>query len=159
MLILTTNAHPAGSQVPPWSGPLVLLVLPGSGLDRAAIEALNETFIILEFLQAPAGMAPLLADVAGWLGHLMRRLDGPLLFLDQPPGAGLLTTHAARGKDRPEEIAAEVGPDGSLCLLRMGEMVASSPLLPGFFRFLDGRAVDDALFVDLLTHAFASEST
>ena len=41
-------------------------------------------------------------------------------------------------------------------MLRLGEMVASSPLLPGFFGFLNGRKVTDGLFVDLLTHAFPS---
>ena len=145
--------------VPLWSGPLVLVVLPGSGFGRAAIETLNESYIILEFLQPPAGIAPLLADVAGWLGHLLRRIDGPLLFLDQPLDAELLATEAARGTDQPEEIHAALDAEGRLTLLRLGEMVASSPLLPGFFGFLDGRSIDDAQFVDLLNHAFARENT
>ena len=162
MLILTTNACRPGSEapmVPHWSGPLVLVVLPGSGLDRTAIELLNETFIILELLQLPSATAPLLADVVGWLGHLLRRVDGPVLFLDQPLDPEALAAEATRGKHQPEAIRAELTPDGRLTLLRLGEMVASSPLLPGFFRFLDGRAIDDARLVDLLTHAFASEST
>ena len=162
MLILTTNAYRPGSQaamVPPWSGPSLLVVLPGSGLDRTAIDALNQTFIILEFLQPPSGVAPLLADVVGWLGHHLRRVEGPVLFLDLPMDPEIVAAQAAQGMDQPEAIHAELDPDGKLTLLRLGEMVASSPLLPGFFRFLDGRAINDALFVDLLTHAFATEST
>jgi hypothetical protein len=162
MLILTTNAcrpDPQAITVPLWSGPLVLVVLPGSGLGKATIEALNERFIILEFLQPPAGAAALFADIAGWLGHLLRRLDGPLLFLDQPLDTERLAAEAVLGADQPEQIRAELDAQGRLTLLRLGEMVASSPLLPGFFGFLEGRTVDDTLFVDLLTHAFASEST
>ena len=159
MLIMTTNAFLSSSQTPMvsnWSGPLVLVVLPGSGIDRTAIEALNETFIILDFLQPPAGAAPLLADVVRWLGHLLRLCDGPVLFLDRPLDAEMLSTEAARGMEQPERIQAELDQQGRLTLLRLGEMVASSPLLPGFFGFLNGRAVNDALFVDLLTHAFSS---
>ena len=159
MLIMTTNALLSSSQTPMvsnWSGPLVLVVLPGSGIDRTAIEALNETFIILDFLQPSAGAAPLLADVVRWLGHLLRLCDGPVLFLDRPLDAEMLSTEAARGMEQPERIHAELDQQGRLTLLRLGEMVASSPLLPGFFGFLNGRAVNDALFVDLLTHAFSS---
>lgn len=162
MLILTTDCYRPGSEapmVPHWSGSLVLVVLPGSGLDKTAIETLNETFIILEFLQTPTGVAPLLADVVGWLGHLLRRVNGPVLFLDQLPDPELVASEAARGMAKPEEIRAELNADGRLTLLRMGELVASSPLLPAFFRILDGRSINDALFVDLLTHAFESEST
>ena len=159
MLIMTTNVFLSSSQMPlvsNWSGPLVLVVLPGSGIDRTAIEALNQTFVILDFLQPPAGAARLFADVVGWLGHLLRQRVGPVLFLDRPLDAEILSTEAARGMEQPERIHAELDQQGRLTLLRLGEMVASSPLLPGLFDFLNRRTVNDALFVDLLTHAFPS---
>lgn len=157
MLILTTNAWLPGPEAPPvpeWPGPHVLIVLPGSGLGRARVEALNQTFIIVELLQPPAGAAAVLGDVMGWLGHLWRAVDGPVLWLDRPLDPEALAEAAAQGRANPHEIRAELTGEGRLTLLRFGEMVAGSPLLPGFFGFLKGRTVTDAVFVDLLTHAF-----
>lgn len=158
MLILTTNALMSGVRdnvLPDWPGQRVLVVLPGSGFDRGAIEALNARFIVLEWLEEPVGASVVLRDVVGWLGARLRQDDGPLLYLDRPFDAvanpAQLHLHA---------VQAEYAPDGQLLQLVLGEMVAGSPLLPEFFRMLDrrlyeGQAIDDALTVELLTDIFS----
>lgn len=161
MLILTTNALVTGvgdTFLSEWPGMHVLVVLPGSGLDRAEMDGLNGRFILLEWLEEPADAAMLLRDVVGWLGPRLRQEDGPLLYLNRPfdmedeafdpiqvPGHAVQAEHAA---------------DGLLLRLVLGEMVATSTLLPGFFRMLDGRlceghAIDDVLTVELLMDTFA----
>lgn len=165
MLILTTNALVPGLEetaLPDWPGLRVLVVLPGSGLDRAAINALNDRFILLEWLEDPATVSVVMRDIAGWLGPRLRRDDGPLLYLDRP------FDPVAEASDPAQVplhgVQAEHAPDGRLLRLVLGEMVAASPLLPGFFRMLDGRlcdgqAIDDALMVELLADTFAWGTT
>lgn len=158
MLILTTNAlmPGVGSYVlTDWPGQRVLVVLPGSGFGRAAIEALNASFIVLEWLEEPMGVSVVLRDVVGWLGTRLLQDDGPLLYLDQPYDAVVDPAQVP-----PHAVQAEHAADGQLVRLVLGEMVAASPLLPGFFRMLDGHycqghAIDDTLMVELLTDTFA----
>jgi len=158
MLILTTNALVQGVEdnpLPDWPGLRVLVVLPGSGLDRTAIKALNETHIVVEWLQPPANMAAFLCDAAGWLeGRLIEEME-PLLCLDQPVDPQTIADTAALVL--PNAILSSFDADGRLVRLVLGEMIASSPLLPDFLRVVAGRGLDDALFVDLLTDAFTWE--
>lgn len=140
--------------LPDWPGLRVLVVLPNSGFDRAAIDALNASFIVFEWLEEPVGALAVLRDVVGWLGTRLHQDDGPLLYLHRPFDAVVdpaqVPLHA---------VQAEHAPNGLLLQLVLGEMVAASPLLPGFFRMLDGRlcegqAIDDPLTVELLSDTF-----
>lgn len=161
MLILTTNALAPGVGdilLPEWPGLQVLVVLPGAGLDRRAMDGLNDRFILLEWLEEPTSAALVLRDVVGWLGPRLRQEDGPLLYLDRPFDV------AAEAFDPAQvplhAVDAEHAADGRLLRLVLGEMVAASPLLAGFFRMLEGRlcegqAIDDALMVDLLADTLA----
>lgn len=161
MLILTTNVLVPGvgdTVLPEWPGLHVLVVLPGSGLDRAAMDGLNNRFILLEWLEQPAAAALVLRDVVGWLGPRLRQEDGPLLYLDRPFD---VATEASDPAQVPlHAVDGEYAADGRLLRLVLGEMVAASPLLPGFFRMLEGRlcegqVIDDALMVDLLADTLA----
>lgn len=132
----------------------MLIVLPGSGLSRNALRRLNDDFIIIEHLQPVAGVADLLLDVMRWFPSLLAEAEYPLLYLDRPVDADFLAEQANLGRRHAHEVLSELT-GGRLTMLRLGEMVATSPLLPEFFAFLQGRSLDDATFVDLLDNAFS----
>ena len=153
MLVLTSDVLPKNTRTitfPEWCGEHVLVVLPGSGLDRSTIEALNRDCIIIEWLQPPVSNAAVLNDVAGWLEDRLRRAVGPLLFMSQPHDG------ATRPADvSPHAVKAQITADGRLSRLVLGEMVATSPLLPPFLRTIVERKVSDTLFVELLAEPFS----
>ncbi|GAW37228.1 hypothetical protein RA2_04304 [Roseovarius sp. A-2] len=155
MLVMTTNALEAGTIAPPfpsWPGLHVLIVLPGSECDRQALEALNDRFIIIEWLQEPADATVLLCDVIGWLERRLDEDEGPLLYIDHPLGKAV-------EPDDPDQIPplavdATFDPDANINRLVLGEMIATSPLLPDLFRKLDGRPANDTQFTEILTDLF-----
>jgi hypothetical protein len=155
MLVMTTNALEAGTIAPPfpsWPGLHVLIVLPGSECDRQALERLNDRFIVIEWLQEPDDATVLLCDVIGWMERQLDEDEGPLLYVDQPLGKTV-------EPDDPEQIPplavdATFDPDGKINRLILGEMIATSPLLPDLFRKLDGRAANDTQFTKILTDLF-----
>lgn len=155
MLILTTNALIPGSgadPLPDWPGLRVLLVLPGSGLNRAAIEALNEAYVIVEWLQSPANMVDLLCDAAGWLENRLIQGEGPLLCLDQPVDA--MSVAIASHEVQSNAVQADFDTEGRMVQLVLGEMIATSPLLPAFLRMVGKRAIEDVVFIELLNDVF-----
>lgn len=157
MLVMTSNSLPSVRDISPpmdWHGARVLALHPPSGLDQAQIHALEQDYFVIEFLDQTPGAAAVLGDVARWLGHLLQGLEGPLLYINAPMDAFDLELQVAEAKASPDRIRADLSDDGQLKLLRLGEIVATSPLLPEFFRMIAGRAMTDGLFVDLLTEAF-----
>lgn len=137
-----------------WPGPKVLLILPGSFLQRKQIGQLNKDFIIIEHLQPPGSVAEMLCDMAGWLDIQLRQADWPLLFLGRPFDPGDLADQEKTCRTAVHGIKAEFSPDGQLTMLQLGEMVATNPLFPEFFRHLGHRSIDDATCVELLRTTF-----
>ena len=157
MIIVTTNGFDAESgptAFSVWPGPKILIILPGSGLTRGKIEHLNEDFIILEYLQKPANTASVLCDVTGWMGLTLEQADWPLLYLDRPFDSDLLSEQAELGRKQVHALETRLSEDGRIVMIRLGEMIATSPLLPEFFRLLRNRTVEDGAFGDLLAAAF-----
>ncbi|TDK50899.1 hypothetical protein [Antarcticimicrobium luteum] len=162
MLIVTTDAlpgdlnHSVGDlpEKTSWRGLKALVILPDAGVSRDTAETLSKDFFIIEHLQRPAGSSDILCDALGWLRMAWRQADGPLLYLDRPFDAAELEAQADRGWTRVHDVEADLSADGRLGLLRLGRMVATSPLLPEFIEFMTGRAVGDAMFVDLLRDTF-----
>lgn len=155
MLVMTTNALKAGTIASPfssWPGLHVLIVLPGSECDRQALETLNDTFIVIEWLQEPADATVLLCDVMGWLERRLDEDEGPLLYIDHPLGK-------TAEPDDPDQIPplavdATFDSDANINQVVLGEMIATSPLLPDLFRKLNDRAVNDTQFTEILKELF-----
>ncbi len=157
MLIITTNTLASGLDAGtalPWAGPKVLVVLPESGLAQQRIRRLEEEFVTLEFLRPPGGAAALMATLGRCLGARLREADWPLLYLDRPFTAQEVEAHLEAMHADLHDIAWEIAADGRLAMLRAGEMVATSPLFPEFLRLAGERAVEDALFAELLRDTF-----
>ncbi|RID90334.1 hypothetical protein D2N39_18385 [Gemmobacter lutimaris] len=157
MLILTSDTIADNSDTlsASWPGPRVLILRPDTGLSPADVERLNRDFIIVEHLEPAGGAAALLCDALGWLAPLLREADWPLLYLDHPAGAAFVAAEAAAGQSHPHDLRADLSPEGRLLSLRLGEMIATSPLMPEFLAVLRGRPVEDATFAALLHDAFA----
>ena len=151
MLILTTNALNTGENVPhwpAWPGLRVLVVLPGSGHDRRA-PAVTDDHIVVEWLRTPESTTLLLNDVFSWLQNRLFEDEGPLLYLDTP----IMDSDRRRDPDAISSDAVQANFDSAnhLIQLVLGEMVATSPLLPETLRILAARNVDDVTMIDLLT--------
>lgn len=137
-----------------WPGPHVLIIYPDSGLSRAQVVELNRCFIIIEYLQSPINAAGLFGDVLGWLDVLQREDGASILFIDGPFDAGLLAEQSERSAKAPNAVEAEMAKDGRVAMLRFGQMVATSPLLPEFFKCLPDPTISDAILVELLQDIF-----
>jgi hypothetical protein len=151
MLIFTTDVClPGHDPAPDWPGPRVLAVLPGSGLDPAAPP---DDAIVLEWLEPVPGLAQVLCEAVHRLGDLLRDGESPLLCLGAAPGPD----DPLPDPDRVALHAIEARRDaaGRLTRLVLGEMVATSPLLPEALRLIAPHAADEGLFVELLTGALA----
>lgn len=154
MLILTTAVCPPDQDpAPGWPGPRVLAVLPGSGLAPDAIAAMNDQAIVLEFLEPVSGLAQVLSEAVHRLGDRLCDGDSPLLCLGAAPGAG--DPLPDPGSVPLHAVEATRDADGRLTRLVLGEMVATSPLLPEALRLIAPHAADETLFVTLLTDALA----
>lgn len=155
MLILTTNALEGAAEAAPltsWPGLHVLVALPGSGYDRRSLEALNDRFVIVEWLENPENTTALLADVIGWLERSLSEDEGPLLFLDQSLDEEV---EADASSQIPSlAVDAKFSSDGKIKQLVLGEAMAANPLLPDLFRRLIGRELEDRLFIEVLTDLF-----
>lgn len=137
-----------------WPGPKVLLILPGSSLQRKQIERLNKDFIIIEHLQAPGSVAEMLCDMAGWLNVQLHQADWPFLFFGRPFDRDELADRAETCRTAVHGIKSELSQDGQLTMLQLGEMIATSPLFPEFFGHLGSRTIDDTTFTELLHTTF-----
>lgn len=155
MLVLTTNAIASWLKEPrisAWPGLHILVVLPDSGYDRHAVRSLNDTYIIIEWLQRPETTAVLLCDLIGLLERRLHEDEGPLLYLDQQ-------TEKEAEPDEPSQISphaaqAQYDPAGRITSLILGDMIATSPLLPGLLKVLTSHKVGDALLIETVKDSF-----
>ena len=158
MLIVTTNAIPAASDAAAmegWAEPRVLVVLPASGWTEAELTAIQSRATVIEYLQPRATFAALMGDVQDMMRQTVRPVTGPLLFLDTPPVGDLsIAAQAQAAAGAPYGITADVGGDGRMKRLLLGEMVATSPLLPQLLHHLARREVDDTRFAQALRTPF-----
>ena len=157
MLIVTTNAFANSIDLGDftnWPGLRVLVVLPGSGLSRSNIERLNEDFIIIEQLEPVPFVAGLFADAIGWLKAAITADEMPLLYVNQKIDDGFMRQQIGRIHQDCHDCSATLSEDGRLMHLRLGNMIATSPLLPDLLSLLRGRDVRDETFVELLTSVF-----
>lgn len=155
MLVMTTNALEAGTIAPPfpsWPGLHILIVLPGSGCDHQALETLNNRFVVVEWLQEPANATALLCDVIGWQERRLDEDEGPLFYIDQ--SLDKMIEPDEPNQIPPLAVDATFDPDGNINRLVLGEMIATSPLLPDLFRKLNGRTANDTQFTKILTDLF-----
>lgn len=159
MLVVTTNALKVGAKAlpfPSWPGDHVLVALPGSKCDYRALEDFDNKVVVIEWLQEPANGTVLLCDVIGWLDRRLNENEGPLLYIDQPFDKGI-------EPDDPDQIPplaveATFRSDGQINRLALGDMIATSPLLPDILRKLNKHTVNDAQFTEILTELFVGNS-
>lgn len=136
-----------------WPGLHVLISLPQGSTARKSAKVFLDRFIVVEWLQPPNNSAIMLADLFQWI-NTRRDLDsGPLLYLNQPLNKKLL--RAVDENPPPYTVEADFGPDGGMTRLSLGEMIATSPLLPGMLDLLAARDVADATMIDLISEEMA----
>lgn len=156
MLIINANAFADAHQLlmhMPWQGPRVLISTPESGFSPGALERLSDDFFVIEHLEPVSSVATLLAETFRLLPWLLA--EHPLLYIDRQVDTSFLAKESQLGQSLAHEVAADLTDEGRLTMLRLGEMIATSPLLPEFFAFLKDRSVNDTALVSLLDTAFA----
>lgn len=158
MLIVTSNAVPDPAtlgETDGWAEPHVLVALPGSGWTRAELRATQARATVIEYLQRPAGTIRVMQDVLDAMRQTVRQPAGPILFLDTAPAGDMsIASQAALAAADAHGIHADLDRDGRLSRLLLGEMVATSPLLPQLVQHLVRRGVDDARLVQALRTPF-----
>ena len=157
MLIFTPHALEPSEIVPDWHGTRVLVLRPGDRVavpDVAADPRQESDLVVAEYLQPLAGVADLFADLCGWLRPRLERNEDPILYVDRPVDPVLLGVLSEQGRVESGRIHAEFSEDDRLCLLRVGEAIATSPLLPAFLGFLKDRNVSDRTFATLFAETF-----
>ncbi|WYK07120.1 hypothetical protein DWF04_022930 (plasmid) [Cereibacter sphaeroides f. sp. denitrificans] len=162
MLAVTSNAFLGDSNkdfLADWRETFVLFALPGSRFAHKALLKRNRSAIIIEHLRPPPGPFALLADLPKWLGHHLLDPTRPLLFLDRAFEVGEVTEEERAGRASPRGVRAELDEAGRLRLLRLGGMIATSPVLPPFLRILARQQVAEAAALDLLRTAFPDSGT
>lgn len=157
MLIVTSNAvTPTLDRTPllVWPGPHVLVIRPGSGWSRSAIAGAQPAMTVIEYLQPQGRTVDLLRDALAAMRRTVQPITGALLYLDAPPVGPLMPqSQMARARRFPHAVEADAA-GGGLTRLLLGEMVATSPLLPRLIDHLAARGVDDDRFADALHTPF-----
>ncbi|MFC2970562.1 hypothetical protein [Acidimangrovimonas pyrenivorans] len=139
-----------------WSGPRVLVDLPGSNRTQKELRALEKDFIVVECLQPPRSSAWLLCEIMTRLRHVLARPEWPLVFTTDALGTQELARLARAGTEEPWRIDHRPRDGGSeLGFLLLGENITAHPLAPTFFACLRGAAVADSEFVELLDRNLA----
>ena len=162
MLILTSAAcrTPAAIDAagawPDEPGGTVFVALPGHGLGRAGLMAIEAEAVVVECLTPPDGAAGLLGAIAARLPWLLREGEGPLLFADAPIDAATLRARRRDGLDRPHAIAPAYGEGGVLRELLLGAEVAMHPLAGDALAAIAARRPTDATLVALLAAALGA---
>lgn len=174
MLILATAACPDAHEVGApfsWPGPVIVAALPGHGLGRAGLRALEADAVVIECLEPPASLGSLLCDLAVRLPWLLRDNDGPLLLARAPVSAGALGERRARALMRPGGVEADWGSPpapgraGSLSAeaglrlrsLLLGAEVGSHPLVPDVLALLGAQPPGDVRLVTILSTVCGGE--
>lgn len=156
MLILTSevcrgprDVLDAGS----WPGPVLFAALPGHGLRRAALRAMEVDAVVLDCLEAPPSPGALLCEVAARLPWLFAANEAPLVLAAAPVHGGALREMRARGTDRPGLVEPEWSPEPRLSALLLGEAVATHPLAADTLALLGARRPPDATLVEVVAAA------
>ena len=157
MLILTNTTLQSPVAAPilaDWPGLHVLVVLPDS--PRLDIKAHQDRFIIVEWLQPPRTATIILADIFGWLKTRLHLDTGPLLYLDRP----LTKKDLRRLNPSPDPyfVEGDLTAEGQMTQLCLGDMIATSPLLPGLVHMLAARDVDNTTLMDVIASELAWEN-
>ena len=122
---------------------------------RAELRATQASATVIEYLQRPAGTIRVMQDVLDAMRQTVRQPAGPILFLDTAPAGDMsIASQAALAAADAHGIHADLDRDGRLSRLLLGEMVATSPLLPQLVQHLVRRGVDDARLVQALRTPF-----
>lgn len=129
--------------------------MPGNGLSRRTVRALAERHYVIDFLERPKSTASILCDVCGFLGHEFANPGWPLVYSAATLPAGDLERVGRYLDSHPHAVDCQMGPEHQLKSIELGEMVASSPLLPSFLELMAERDVDDVLFAELIAETFA----
>ena len=160
MLILTSEAGRDARLGGAWPGPVLFAALPGHGLRRAELRALEADAIVLDCLLAPPSPGALLCEVAARLPWLFGE-QGPLLLLAAPESEDALRGTRARGLARPRAVeprwSSEDAPGGRLDALLLGEAVAGHPLAADALALLGQKRLSDAILVEVLAAALGGE--
>lgn len=160
MLAITSNAAiPSVEEelASSWNGPIVLVLLPDSIIGSAQTRRLAETFFVIEYLEELGGPVATLRDLLSLLRLQVERGDWPLLFLNSPRDPDFIASQYDLGLRRAHEVDAGFEPSGELAWLRLGEMVATSPVLPDILSFIEEKGVDDTQAVELLKLSFPGD--
>ncbi|MCO5161909.1 MAG: hypothetical protein M9939_12275 [Mesorhizobium sp.] len=160
MLIATSNCFdPAGDlgHLLAWDGPSLLVFLPGSNPGRSTLLQLEKDFLVLDCLEKPLGGSYLLMDVLSFLKVRFETEDWPLLYLDRPCDENFITEQGKLGRFRPGDLEASFSDAGDLATLRLGEMIATSPILRDVVSYMCQNRIDDRRMVDLFRLSFPGE--
>ncbi len=140
---------------PDWHGTRVLVLQPQNRIPVSRLGDDDEgDLVVADYLQPVPGVASLFGDLSRWLKPHLGRNEQPILYIDRPVDPVLLADLADQGRAEAGKIHAEFADDDRLSLLRIGEAIATSPLLPAFLGFLRDRPVDDRTFVALFAETF-----
>ncbi len=160
MLIATSNCFDVSESVEgllAWDGPALLVFLPGSSPGRKRLRELEEDFLVLDCLERPAAASCLLLDILSLLKVRFDNESWPLLYMDRPGGADFVKAQCDLGRRRPGSLEASFSGEGELATLRLGEMIATSPVLRDVVSFMCENRVDDRRMVGLLSLCFPGD--
>jgi hypothetical protein len=162
VLILTSDAcrdprDVLADAVGPWPGPVLFAALPGHGLRRADLRALEAEAIVLDCLEPPPSPGALLCEVAARLPWVFEQDEGPLVLAVAPTRGEVLRERRARGLSRPDTVEPEWSPERRLLGLLLGEAVATHPLAADTLALLGTRRPDDATLVEVVAAALGGQ--
>lgn len=160
MLIATSNCFDLGgdlSHLLAWEGPSLLVFLPGSNPGRSKLRQLEEDFLVLDCLERPAATSCLLLDILSLLKVRFEMESWPLLYVDRLGDAGFVKAQCELGRRHPGNLEASFSNDGVLATLRLGAMIATSPVLRDVVSFMCENGIDDRRMVGLLNLCFPGD--
>jgi hypothetical protein len=160
MLIATSNCFDPGGDLGhllAWDGPSLLVFLPGSSPGRTKLMQIERDFLVLECLEQPAGVRCLMLDILSLLKVRFENESWPLLYMDRPADADFVKTQYELGRRHPGNLEASFSDGGELATLRLGEMIATSPVLRDVVSFMCENRIDDRRMVGMLGLCFPGD--
>jgi len=158
MLIATSNCFETGgdmSHLLGWDGPSLLVFLPGQHPSRSLFRQLEKDFLVLDCLETPSSTCALLMDILSFLKVHFENESWPLLYMDRPCEPAFVKAEGELGRRRPGDLEAAFSSQGALATLRLGEMIATSPVLRDVLSFMCDNRIEDRQMVDLLNLSFS----
>lgn len=158
MLIATSNCFEPGgdmSHLLDWDGPSLLVFLPGPRPGRSLFRQLEKDFLVLDCLETPSSTSALLMDILSFLKVHFENESWPLLYLDRPCEPAFVKAQGELGHRHPGDLEATFSSRDSVATLRMGEMIATSPVLRDVLSFMCENRIEDRKMVDLLNLSFS----